>query len=76
MRITKVLFVVALGSGVTIAAAAVYRYGLPSQSFVYTQVHSGAHEPTAGDARPILYYRDPGGAPSWSASPKKDPRGR
>ena len=76
MRTIRALLVVALGLGVTVAAAAVYRYGLPSQSFVYAQVHSGAHEPTAGDARPILYYRDPGGAPLWSASPKKDPRGR
>ena len=33
---------------------------------------------TAGAAaeRKILYYRDPGGAPYWSAEPKKDPGGR
>jgi membrane fusion protein, copper/silver efflux system len=30
---------------------------------------------TAAD-RPALYYRDPGGAPRWSAGPKKDSRGR
>ena len=26
--------------------------------------------------RPILYYRDPGGAPHWSATPAKDAQGR
>ena len=26
--------------------------------------------------RKVLYYRDPGGAPSWSATPKKDAQGR
>ena len=34
--------------------------------------------PTAARAadRTVVYYRDPGGAPSWSATPKKDERGR
>jgi membrane fusion protein, copper/silver efflux system len=33
--------------------------------------------PDASDgARSILYYRDPGGAPFWSADPKKDSQGR
>jgi Cu(I)/Ag(I) efflux system membrane fusion protein len=27
-------------------------------------------------ARPVLYYRDPSGAPFWSATPKKDTQGR
>jgi hypothetical protein len=26
--------------------------------------------------RKVLYYRDPGGAPYWSAAPKKDASGR
>jgi Cu(I)/Ag(I) efflux system membrane fusion protein len=31
---------------------------------------------TAATERKILYYRDPSGAPIWSAEPKKDPAGR
>ncbi len=30
----------------------------------------------AAAGRTILYYRDPGGAPSWSATPRKDASGR
>src|SRR5438445_661547 len=30
----------------------------------------------AADDRTILYYRDPSGAPFWSAEPKKDTQGR
>src|SRR6266478_6128311 len=33
-------------------------------------------EPAAAEDRPILYYRDPSGAPYWSATPKKDAQGR
>src|SRR5258708_19282107 len=34
-------------------------------------------EVTAAEAeRSILYYRDPSGAPYWSATPKKDDKGR
>jgi membrane fusion protein, copper/silver efflux system len=36
---------------------------------------SAARAP-AGVDRTILYYRDPGGAPAWSATPKKDAQGR
>jgi membrane fusion protein, copper/silver efflux system len=31
---------------------------------------------TSADERTILYYRDPSGAPFWSATPKKDSEGR
>ena len=70
------MFVAALGLGAVLAAAGAYRYGLPSPSLLYAQNHSGAHRPRATDARTILYYRDPGGAPLWSPAPKKDQRGR
>lgn len=33
-------------------------------------------EPAAAADRAILYYRDPSGAPFWSAEPKKDAQGR
>jgi len=32
--------------------------------------------PTVADERAILYYRDPSGAPFWSAVPKQDAQGR
>lgn len=38
-------------------------------------VHAEATAVAAGD-RTALYYRDPSGAPLWSAGPKKDERGR
>jgi Cu(I)/Ag(I) efflux system membrane fusion protein len=38
-------------------------------------VHAEATTTAAADRTP-LYYRDPSGAPLWSAGPKKDPQGR
>jgi len=32
--------------------------------------------PAAAAERTVLYYRDPGGAPFWSAAPKQDQQGR
>ncbi len=72
----KVIIFLALGVGSTLAAAAVYRYGLPVEGLLYAQSHSDAHGPATAEARAILYYRNPSGAPLWSASPKKDERGR
>jgi Cu(I)/Ag(I) efflux system membrane fusion protein len=63
-----------LAFGVTAGAAAGYWYarlpaGLPASAV--------APESTAAAAeRKILYYRDPSGAPYWSAEPKKDADGR
>lgn len=39
-------------------------------------VHAEVASATAGGARTALYYRDPSGAPLWSAGPRKDERGR
>jgi membrane fusion protein, copper/silver efflux system len=60
-----------LALGVTAGAAGGYWYarqpaGVPA---------SVAPETTAAE-RKILYYRDPSGAPYWSAEPKKDASGR
>jgi len=44
-----------------------------------TEDQPGSPEPAPGassTARSILYYRDPGGAPLWSAGPRKDSQGR
>ncbi len=76
MRTIKVIIFLALGVGAILAAAAVYRYGLPVEGLLYAQSHSGVHGPATAEARAILYYRDPSGAPRWSAFPKKDERGR
>jgi Cu(I)/Ag(I) efflux system membrane fusion protein len=63
-----------LAFGVTAGAAAGYWYarlpaGVPASAV--------APESTAAAAeRKILYYRDPTGAPYWSAEPKKDAHGR
>jgi membrane fusion protein, copper/silver efflux system len=65
--------VILLALGVTAGAAGGYWYarqpaGVPA---------SVAPEPTAAASeRKILYYRDPSGAPYWSAEPKKDADGR
>ncbi len=62
---------------VTIAAAAGAAGG-----YRYAQRHgampalSVSAEPAADADRTILYYRDPSGAPFWSATPKKDAQGR
>src|SRR4029450_11360887 len=71
MRLTSAI-VVALG--VSAGAAGGYWYaslptGVPASAV--------APESTAAAAeRKILYYRDPSGAPYWSAEPKKDADGR
>jgi Cu(I)/Ag(I) efflux system membrane fusion protein len=39
-------------------------------------LHSHFAAPAAAAERPVLYYRDPSGAPFWSAYPKKDDQGR
>jgi membrane fusion protein, copper/silver efflux system len=63
-----------LAFGVTAGAAGGYWYarlpaGMPASAV--------APESTAAASeRKILYYRDPGGAPYWSAEPKKDAQGR
>jgi len=41
-----------------------------------SQLNTAVAHPTASAARSILYFRDPSGAPFWSAAPKKDQHGR
>jgi Cu(I)/Ag(I) efflux system membrane fusion protein len=63
-----------LAFGVVIGAGAGYwfaRAPMPDASSVTEQTIAAA----AGDRR-IIYYRDPSGAPFWSAEPKKDASGR
>jgi len=42
----------------------------------HSTFHADLADPAAATDRLPLYYRDPSGAPLWSASPKKDPQGR
>jgi membrane fusion protein, copper/silver efflux system len=58
-----------------LAGAALASYGYLQRSGSATTPVSGAPRATAAE-RTILYYRDPSGAPSWSATPKSDAQGR
>jgi membrane fusion protein, copper/silver efflux system len=65
---------IVLALGVTAGAAAGYWYarlpaGVPTSPVVLEGLAAAAE-------RKILYYRDPSGAPYWSAEPKKDADGR
>ncbi|HEY5216007.1 MAG TPA: efflux RND transporter periplasmic adaptor subunit, partial [Pseudolabrys sp.] len=66
-----------------IRAALILTLGLAAVSVAgYGYSHRSAPGPSLNVAqasaaeRTILYYRDPGGAPSWSATPKNDAQGR
>ena len=58
-----------------IAAGAVASYGYSHRSGGALASLSVA-PPAAAAERTILYYRDPAGAPFWSATPKNDAQGR
>jgi membrane fusion protein, copper/silver efflux system len=63
-----------LAVGLTAGAAGGYWYARPP---VGGPAPAVVPESTAAAAdRKILYYRDPSGAPDWSAEPKKDAAGR
>jgi membrane fusion protein, copper/silver efflux system len=62
--------VLLLAIGVTAGAAGGYWYARRPAGVPVTEGAASATE------RRILYYRDPGGAPYWSAGPKKDSNGR
>jgi Cu(I)/Ag(I) efflux system membrane fusion protein len=62
--------VILLALGVTAGAAAGYWYARPPVGVPVPQSTALAAE------RKILYYRDPSGAPFWSAEAKKDADGR
>jgi membrane fusion protein, copper/silver efflux system len=70
MRLVSGVIILALG--LTAGAAGEYWYA-PRPHVV---APPGATNIAAAADRKILYYRDPGGAPHWSATPKKDTAGR
>ena len=61
--------VVAFAAGIGLGAG----LWLSQQPLLRTQNYVSS---AAATERPVLYYRDPSGAPIWSAAPKKDQQGR
>jgi Cu(I)/Ag(I) efflux system membrane fusion protein len=66
--------VIILATGLTTGAAGRYWYDQYLQAV--SSLTAAAPNSAAAAERTILYYRDPSGAPYWSAAPKKDPDGR
>jgi membrane fusion protein, copper/silver efflux system len=62
--------IVLLALGVAAGAAGGYWYARPP-----AVLGSAASQSAAAAERKILYYRDPSGAPYWSANPKQDAKG-
>src|SRR5947207_873847 len=60
--------------GVILGGAGAYWYARPPAAPPSAAIASPASVPAAD--RTIVYYRDPGGAPYWSATPKQDDKGR
>ena len=66
--------VIVLGFGLIAGAAGGYWYArAPADGSLST---TASQSVVSGTERKILYYRDPSGAPYWSAEPKKDASGR
>ena len=63
-----------LVAGAAISGAASGYWYAPRQAVMPTRSFNA--EPAAAADRPVLYYRDPTGAPYWSATQKKDAQGR
>lgn len=69
MKTLRLLTILALGGGLASGAYWFSHEGSWS-------VHAEATPAAAEANRSPLYYRDPSGAPLWSAAPRKDDRGR
>jgi Cu(I)/Ag(I) efflux system membrane fusion protein len=70
----RISCVVLLALGVIMGAAGGYWY---ARQLASTSMPGFAASNTASTVqREVLYYRDPSGAPYWSAEPKKDANGR
>ena len=67
----RAAFILTLG----LAAGAMASYGYANRSAASGTSLSIAPQASAAE-RTILYYRDPNGAPNWSATPKNDQQGR
>jgi Cu(I)/Ag(I) efflux system membrane fusion protein len=72
--VNRVAGAIILAAGLAAGAAGGYFYALPHGAM--TAPPPVARAPVPAADRKILYYRDPSGAPFWSAEPKKDASGR
>jgi Cu(I)/Ag(I) efflux system membrane fusion protein len=63
-----------LATAAAVGAAGGYWYA--QRQAAMPTVSLSTESPAAASDRPVLYYRDPTGAPFWSATPKKDAQGR
>ncbi len=72
IRIVSVL-AIGLGFGLGLGAIGQYWYASKPEPAPAPAIQT---QPAATADRPILYYRDPAGAPRWSATPKSDAAGR
>src|ERR1043166_2859479 len=66
--------VIILGAGLTAGAVGGYWYARPPVGVPVST--TGPQSMVSAAERKILYYRDPSGAPYWSAAPKQDASGR
>lgn len=69
MNTSRLLTIIALGAGIGLTG-----YWSVERSF--WPVHARLTDAAAAADKTPLYYRDPAGAPLWSAVPKKDQQGR
>jgi Cu(I)/Ag(I) efflux system membrane fusion protein len=69
MNTSRLLTIIALGAGIGLTG-----YWSVERSF--WPVHARLTDAAAAADKTPLYYRDPAGAPFWSAVPKKDQQGR
>ena len=69
MNTSRLLTIIALGAGIGLTG-----YWSVERSF--WPVHARLTDAAAAAEKAPLYYRDPAGAPLWSAGPKKDRQGR
>jgi Cu(I)/Ag(I) efflux system membrane fusion protein len=65
---SKLRILAVLAPSISLAVVSVYLYGPSSGTPLDLSAPAAERKP--------LYYRDPSGAPNWSATPKKDARGR
>ncbi|UQD75567.1 efflux RND transporter periplasmic adaptor subunit [Bradyrhizobium japonicum] len=70
MKTLRLLTALALGGGLVLAG---YYWHSNGAGWL---AEAGISSAAAAAERTPLYYRDPSGAPLWSAAPKKDDRGR
>lgn len=70
---TRLTIALAVGAATIVGAASGYWYAMRKD---VTQAPSLSADSAAAADRKVLYYRDPSGAPYWSATPKKDLQGR